>query len=494
MCLVCLVAVGWVAKLVFWPEGQGTITIILTEPDLTVFIDGAVLSPDDFEKELDRYETGEHKLELHRGLDVVAKHTFTIEPNAHTTLKVPGEVVVLNVPAPQIPVPPEILTEPLADPGPPLAQLDPAPQPVPMPEPMPEPEPLPPPEAPKINGFPIARQTNYFRLEGPRVTPRFAVFTDDTARVAAELLTSEPEDPDKTYNVFIWDTATGKTVQTLSTNSGEMQGMAISPDGKLIATAHINSPEPTGGMLQIWNVETGALEQTLLLSVPPGQETADIKDVAFSADGKLVGLINQDSAYAWFISDGKPRMQKSFAPASLTTLAFFPVGEILILGTTSQGNSSDGVLSWDMANNAQLGFLAASGSNNQSYPIFAVSPDHSVMTVLNGDSIRRFGMMRNGTYLSGASLPSFLGQTEVMKKLKYSPSGQYVMASVPGRRPLVWQDSDFSRIAILGETTSVGSYAVVYSADSKSVHQLDRADENDFDASAAVIRTWKIAE
>ncbi len=493
LALICLLAVGWVCKLVFWPSGEGTITINLTRPDLTVYIDGSALPRSDLDKKLDRYEPGEHKLELRKGPDVVARHTFTIEANLDKTLEVPGEEVVITNPTPPAdPLPAEVVTEPMSH-DEPLVKLD--PEPMPMPEPMVlvETKPVVKPEPMRINGFPIAKQTKYLQLVGPAVEPKHAVFTQDCSRVAAEQLTSDPADPQKTHNVLIWDTATGETVQILTMDTGEFQGMAFSPDGKILATALVNSPEPEGGVVQIWNVETGELSQSLLLSVPPGQETVAVKGVAFSTDGKLVGIINQDSAFVWTVGDGKPRFQKSMAPSSLTTIGFFPDSEILILGTTIPGGSSDGVMSWDMKLNTSRGTLSAGSSQMTSHPAFAVSPDLSVMTVLNGESIRRYAT-QTSRYISSASLPVFLGETESMKRLAYSASGQYVMASVPGRRPLIWQDSDFTRIAILGELSSVGSFAVRFTPDSKSVLQLDNPDENDFSALDAVIRTWQIAE
>ena len=65
--VVCLIAVGWIIKLIFWPGGDGTVTIILDKPDLTVYIDGELLPEGDYEKPLDRYKPGEHKLESSPG-------------------------------------------------------------------------------------------------------------------------------------------------------------------------------------------------------------------------------------------------------------------------------------------------------------------------------------------------------------------------------------------------------------------------------------------
>lgn len=493
--VLCLIAVGWVSKLVFWPSGEGTITIKLTQPDLTVYIDGSPLSSSDLDKKLDRYQPGDHKLELRRGEDIVAKHTFTIEANLDKTLEVPGEEVALTETTPPAePLPLEPAPEPMPEEQP-VVTLD--PEPMPMPMPIPEVvttvEPMPKPEAPRINGFPIAKQTKYLALQGPGVNPKHAVFSPDARLVAAEQLTSDPADPQKTYHVLIWDTETGEVLQTLSVDTGEFQGMAFSPDEKQLATALVNAPEPEAGVVQVWNVETGALEQSLLLSPSPTQTTVAVKGVAFSSDGKLLGIINQDAAFVWTLGDGKLHFQKSFAPSSLTSIGFYPSSEILILGTTVPGGRSDGVMSWDMKLDTQRGIFSAGNSQSVSHPAFAVSPDLSVVTVLNENSLHRYAT-KTSQYLNGASLPAFLGESRVMTNVSYSQSGQYVMASVPGRRPLVWQDSDFARIAILGELSSVGSFAVRFSPDSKAVLQLDHPDENDFSSNGAVIRTWQIAE
>lgn len=499
MVMICLVAVGWVCKLVFWPSGEGTITIKLTRPELTVHIDGVPLAPSDLDTKLDRYKPGDHRLELRRGIDVVARHTFTIEANLDKTLEVPGNEVVLNEtipPAETLPL--EEVPEPNSHEQP-VVRLDPEPMPMPMPEPEPEPmvigeqKPVPKTEPTRINGFPIAKQIKYVPLIGPAIQPRHAVFSQDARLVAAERMTSDPADPQKTYDVLVWDTTTGETVQTFTLDAGELQGLAMSPDGNLLAAALVNSPDPEAGIVQIWSVETGALVHALSLSPAPAQTEVLVKGVAFSFDGKLVGIINQNAVSVWTLSDGTSRFQRSFAPSNLTSIGFFPLSEIVVVGTTVPGGGADGVLSWDMKLNTQRGVLPAGRSEAASHPAFAVSPDLSVMTVMNENSLRRYAT-QNQQLLDSASLPEFLGETQAMKAATYSPSGQYVMASVPGRRPLIWRDSDFTRIAILGELSSVGSFAVRFTPDSKSVMQLDNPDENDFSAGSAVIRAWEIEE
>lgn len=498
LALICLGAGGWVVKLIFWPEGEGTITVKLTEPGYEVYIDDERVPTDELDTKLTRYELGSHKLELRRGLDTVYNYSFKIEANIDKTMEVPIQEKVADTestdPLPtDVPTDP-LDTEPLAAIDPPMVdEMDPE-------EPMVvEPQPQPAKEPTTVNGFPLGKQTAVIRLDGTRISPKFAVFTRDVTRVAAEHMTSDPIDPQKTYDIPIWDTTSGKVVQTLHTNSGLLQGIAFSPDGKLLATAHANAPEPNGGTLNLWKVDDGTLAQAIPLSIPPGQQTVQINGVAFSRDSKLVGLINQDQAGAWVVADASLKMQKSMAPQKLTSFGFFPAGEIFVLGattpTTGFGRNNDGVISWDIQRNTQLAFLQSDTSLDESHPTFTFSPDLSVVTVLNGNSIRRYSI-QNQRYIGGASLPTFTGDEGdiLFKSLTYSPSGVYAMASAPGRRPLIWQDSDFDRTAILGESEFVGAYAAAFTPDSKFVLQLDRPDITDTEPSAAVIRVWQIEE
>ncbi len=490
----CLFAVIWIIKLIFWPGGEGTVTFILDKPDLTVFVDGELLPASDFEKPLDRYKPGEHKLETRRGLDVLSRQTFTVEAKLDKIIHVGMEEDSV---ASADPVPDPLATDPLASgggAGSPLdghgsTPLDSARRTeTPIEEPQPEPAPQPPPKPTTINGFPIAKQTGYLHLAGETVSPQYAVFSADATRVAAERLSSNSGDPEKTFDVTIWDTATGKAVQTLSLLSGDFQAMAFSPDGEMIATAQVQLPEAKGGTLQIWNVETGKLEQSLLLSIPPGQEKVQVKGVAFSADGKLAAAINQDAVFVWTVSDGQSKFQRSMAPAILTSIGFAPVPDVLFLGALGE---PDGVMSWNLQAGTRIGYVDA-GNAQTAHPAFAISPDRSVMAVINENNVRRYAV--DGRLLDAKLLPAFLGETNVMQHVAYSSSGQYVMASGPGRRPLVWQDSDFTRVAILGESLPVASYAATLSPDSKLILQLDRADASDLKQSAAVLRTWQIAE
>ena len=145
-------------------------------------------------------------------------------------------------------------------------------------------------------------------------------------------------------------------MQLLSALSGDFQGMAFSSDGKQIATALVQFPDAKGGTLQIWNVETGKLEQSLLLSGAAGaREGPSQRRGVF--DGWQTGGHHQSRfGVVWTVSDGQSKFQRSMAPASLTSIGFAPLPDVLILGATGD---PDGVMSWNLQTNTQLGYLDA---------------------------------------------------------------------------------------------------------------------------------------
>jgi WD40 repeat protein len=123
------------------------------------------------------------------------------------------------------------------------------------------------------------------------------MYSSDGRRIAAASLDG---------SAAIWDVARG----AIRAASGEVQSVACSPDGRILATA-------TGEAAQLWYADTGALQQVLDAETP-------VSSVAFTPDGRLATIDQDRRAQVWDITAGisKTTMQ----PTQVLTEAISPDG------------------------------------------------------------------------------------------------------------------------------------------------------------------------
>ncbi|MDT7808158.1 MAG: hypothetical protein QOJ70_1971 [Acidobacteriota bacterium] len=94
--------------------------------------------------------------------------------------------------------------------------------------------------------------------------------------------------------VRLWDTATGQQVRTLKGHVADVKALAFSADGRTLASASNDNT------LKLWDVETGAELRTL-----KGQE-AEVNSFAFSPDGRLLASVGNDgSTFLWDSKTGE---------------------------------------------------------------------------------------------------------------------------------------------------------------------------------------------
>ena len=97
----------------------------------------------------------------------------------------------------------------------------------------------------------------------------------------------------------IWDTATGTIIRTLTGHTSSVTEVAFSPDGTLLATTSGNwaariGDAASGRTARIWDAASGALIRTFT------GHTGDVYGVAFSPDGTLLATSSADkTARIW---------------------------------------------------------------------------------------------------------------------------------------------------------------------------------------------------
>jgi WD40 repeat protein/serine/threonine protein kinase len=116
--------------------------------------------------------------------------------------------------------------------------------------------------------------------------------------------------------VVLWDVATRKERRTITAQGGGVAGVAFSPDSRLVAAAGDN------GLVQVWEVATGRN----LFSVRHGDEGTS---VAFSPDGRLLASAGERLVKVWDAGTGAERATLPGHRGRVKGLAFSPDGRRL---------------------------------------------------------------------------------------------------------------------------------------------------------------------
>ena len=180
--------------------------------------------------------------------------------------------------------------------------------------------------------------------------------------------------------VRLWELASGRAVGApllagIGFQAG-VNGVAFSPDGRLLATAN------SDGTVRLWELATRRMVRSLLSGTLYG-----VNGVAFSPDGRLLATANSDGTVRlWELATR--RMVRSLLSGTLygvNSVAFSPDGRLL-----ATANSNGTVRLWDLATGRAVGVPIpadtgpAGGVNG-----VAFSPDGRLLATANSDGTVR---------------------------------------------------------------------------------------------------------
>jgi len=182
--------------------------------------------------------------------------------------------------------------------------------------------------------------------------------------------------PDENDNsLAIWDTRTWEITQTLKT--GSVLEIALSPDGKLVAST------PDRYAVNIWQTKTGVLRRTIHTSF-----TGAVSQIVFSPDGKTIAAGSYDgTARIWDVETGA-LLHDINTGSVVDSLAYSPDGTILASGG---GYQNSAVQLWDTASGALLRLLE--GHPNAVVSL-AFSPDSRLLASGSYDGTLRLWGLR----------------------------------------------------------------------------------------------------
>jgi WD40 repeat protein len=185
-----------------------------------------------------------------------------------------------------------------------------------------------------------------------------------------------------TGDVRIWDTFTGKEVQSLKKHTRRVASIAFSPDGKLLASGGLDNT------VSIWDINTGEAIFTL-----EGHDL-DVRSLSFSPDGQSIASASQidDTGQSypnsgvvrvWDVRTGHESLVIKGKTGPVWSIAYSPDGKRIVTGSSGP----DAVKLWDSSTAQRLLTLRVSGYSVRSV---AYSPDGSSVAATDGDEIRVF--------------------------------------------------------------------------------------------------------
>jgi WD40 repeat protein len=126
--------------------------------------------------------------------------------------------------------------------------------------------------------------------------------------------------------VQLWDIASAKPLTKLAAHTDWLLCLAFSPDGKLLASGGYD------GTVRLWDVAAGKKLLDILARPPmPADASNIVMAVAFSPDGKQLAVGGTDAQVHLFnVADGKIVRSLPGHTSSVTSLAFHPSGTLLV--------------------------------------------------------------------------------------------------------------------------------------------------------------------
>jgi eukaryotic-like serine/threonine-protein kinase len=227
-------------------------------------------------------------------------------------------------------------------------------------------------------------------------------------------------------SVILSDVETGRQRSSFGSHPQGIRCLAFSADGKLIVTGN------NAGVVRLWQVQ----EQTELFTIHAHNNEMIFK-IAFAPDGQTFATVSSDkTARLWETATGKEIRTFTGHQDWVRTLCFFKDGRTLLTG------SNDGtVRRWEVTTGRTTATLGGYGDEILS---LALTPDEKYLAVGGLElELQLFDLTARKI------IRTFAGHTDAAWTIALSPDGKLLAGTGPDRTARVWETATGRAVALI---------------------------------------------
>ncbi|WP_392533160.1 protein kinase [Nostoc sp. C117] len=260
--------------------------------------------------------------------------------------------------------------------------------------------------------------------------------------------------------IKLWNLATGKLISSLNTYAQQVNTVVISPDGKILVSGGDDNN------IKIWNLATGKQIRTLV------GHSDSIHALAISLDSQtLVSGSDDNTIKIWDLATGEQIRTLTGHTFWVRSVAMNEDGAIL-----ASGSFDKTIKIWNLVKGYSIRTLEG---NSQTVTTVAISPDGK--TLASGSRDRTIKLWNLAT---GREIRTLTGHSNTVTTVAFSADGKILASGSRDRTIKLWNPATGEEIVTLaGHTNTVTS--VTFSPDNKTL--VSASEDN-------TIKIWRLSE